>query len=80
MKKLKDKLDLFKLSKIQLISRINSLELINEELQETIKSELYSIFMEKIKEPQESQRLKRENKNLRSKVKTLKQLLKGDKR
>ena len=35
--------------------------------------------MEKLREPQEIQRLKRENKNLRDKNKTLKHLLKGDK-
>jgi hypothetical protein len=70
--------NLLKLSKIQLIAKINSLELINEDLESTIKDELYKIFMDKLKEPQELQRLKKENKNLRSKVKTLKQLLKGD--
>jgi hypothetical protein len=70
--------NLLKLSKIQLIAKINSLELINEDLESTIKDELYKIFMDKLKEPQELQRLKKENKNLRSKVKTLKQVLKGD--
>ncbi len=71
--------DLFKLSKIQLIAKINSLELAKEELEEVIKDELYLTFMEKLKEPQELARYKSENKNLRAKVKTLKSLLKGDK-
>lgn len=35
--------------------------------------------MEKLKEPTELARYKRENQNLRAKVKTLKALLKGDK-
>lgn len=35
--------------------------------------------MEKLKEPTEFARYKRENQNLRAKVKTLKSLLKGDK-
>ena len=43
-----------------------------------IKDELYKIFMDKLREPQELDRVKKENKNLRSKVKTLKALLKGD--
>lgn len=78
MKKLRNLIKLFKLDRIQLIKRINTLELEVETLEETIKDELYKTFMDKIKEPQEIARYKRENKNLRTKVKTLKQLLQGD--
>ena len=77
MIKIKKAIDLFKLDKFQLIKKINTLELKNSALQQTIKDELYKIFMDKLKEPQELDRVKKENKNLRSKVKTLKALLKG---
>lgn len=79
MKKIKETIDLLKLPKIELIKKINTLELLIGDLEETIKDELFKTFMEKLKEPQEIQRLKRENKNLREKNKTLKALLKGDK-
>lgn len=72
-------IDLFKMTKFQLIKRINTLSLENDVLKETIKDELYKTFMDKLKEPQEMQRLKKENKNLRDKIKTLKSLLKGGK-
>lgn len=77
MIKIKKAIDLFKLDKFQLIRKINTLELENSALEQTIKNELYKIFMDKLKEPQELDRVKKENKNLRSKVKTLKALLKG---
>lgn len=77
MIKIKKAIDLFKLDKFQLIKKINTLELKNSALEQTIKDELYKIFMDKLKEPQELDRVKKENKNLRSKVKTLKALLKG---
>ena len=44
MSKLKDNIDLFKLNKIQLIHKINSLELRVEELEDTIKDELYKTY------------------------------------
>ena len=65
MSKLKDNIDLFKLNKIQLIHKINSLELRVEELEDTIKDELYKTFMNKLQEPQELNRYKKENSNLR---------------
>lgn len=77
MIKIKKAIDLFKLDKFQLIRKINTLELENSALEQTIKNELYKIFMDKLKEPQELDRVKKENKNLRSKVKTLKALLKS---
>lgn len=77
MIKIKRAIDLFRLDKFQLIKKINTLELENSVLEQTIKDELYKIFMDKLREPQELDRVKKENKNLRSKVKTLKALLKG---
>ena len=47
-------------------------------LEEIIKAELYKTFMDKLREPQEIAKYKEENKNLRAKIKTLKQLIKGD--
>lgn len=71
--------NLFRLDKIQLIKKINTLEVEKLTLEETIKNELYKTFMEKLNESQELASYKKDNKNLRVKVKTLKQLLKGDK-
>lgn len=79
MSKLIQSIDLFKLSKIQLIRKINTLEGDKKVLEETIKDELYKTFMDKLNEPLELARLRKENKNLRAKVKTLKQIIKGDK-
>lgn len=59
MSKLKDNIDLFKLNKLQLIKKINSLELRVEELEDTIKDELYKTFMGKLQEPQELNRYKK---------------------
>lgn len=79
MSKIKENIDLFKLNKLQLIKKINSLELHVEELEDTIKDELYKTFMGKLQEPQELNRYKKENTNLRKKIKILKNLLKGEK-
>lgn len=76
--KIKEVVNLFKLNKAQLIQRINTLELDNSVLENVIKDELYKTFMDKLKEPQELNRLKKENSNLRKKNKLLKQLLKGE--
>lgn len=75
MKKTKKIVDLFKLNKIQLIRKVNTLELKNTVLENTIKDELFKIFMNKLNEPQELEKIKQENKNLRSKKKTLERLL-----
>lgn len=72
-------IELLRLDKIQLIKKVNTLELQNQVLENTIKDELYETFMAKLEEPQEINRLKKENKNLRAKNKTLKALLKGEK-
>lgn len=79
MKKIKETVDLFKLNKIQLIRKINTLDIEKSVLENTIKDELYKTFMAKLDEPQEINRLKKENKNLRTKNKILKALLKGEK-
>lgn len=60
MSKLKENIDLFKLNKLQLIKKINSLELRVEELEDTIKDELYKTFMGKLQEPQELNRYKKD--------------------
>lgn len=75
MKKTKKIIDLFKLNKIQLIRKVNTLELKNTVLENTIKDELFKIFINKLNEPQELEKIKQENKNLRSKKKTLERLL-----
>lgn len=77
-KKIKVK-DIFSLSKIQLIHKINSLEVEKGALEDTIKDELFKTFMEKLQESSEISRLRKENKNLRAKNKTLKSLLRGEK-
>lgn len=68
-----------KLSKLQLIKIINTLENDNQMLENTIKEKLYKTFMDKLQEPQEINRLRKTNKNLRLKIKTLNSLLKGEK-
>ena len=60
----------------KLRSRINTLELEKEVLEDTIKSELYKEFMAKLGEPEETQRLKEENKKLREDRRTLRRMLK----
>ena len=47
-------------------------------LKNAIQEELYDKFLDKLGEPEEIARLKKENKNLRKKVKLLKELLKED--
>ena len=61
MKKIKETVDLFKLNKIQLIRKINTLDIEKSVLENTIKDELYKTFMAKLDEPQEINRLKKEN-------------------
>lgn len=54
--------------------RINTLELENQELKNTIKEDLYKEFMNKLGEPMEITRLKRENRKLRKQIKVLKEI------
>ena len=52
--------------------KINKLEREIESLQETIKDDLYVSFMERLDENYEVERLRKENRNLRLKVRELK--------
>lgn len=59
--------------------RINTLETENETLKNTIKDELYKIFMKKLSEPEEVKRYKEDNVRLRKQIKVLKQIIKEGK-
>lgn len=77
MRKIKETImSMTKVGKLKL--RINTLENENEYLKSTIKDELYKTFMYKLGEPLEMERLRNDNKNLRKKVKTLKEIIKED--
>ena len=60
----------FDIAKAQM--KINSLENEIETLNNSIKDELYKEFLKKLGESTENERLRKENKILRKKVKTLK--------
>lgn len=55
--------------------KINTLENENETLKNTIKDELYKEFMEKLGEPLEIARLRKENKKLRKQKKELQKII-----
>ncbi len=74
MKKTK-KIDLFKSNKMQLITLINTLENKISELESIIKDELYNTFLDKLKEPANVDRLRKENKKLRLMNKKLKEVI-----
>lgn len=63
---------------IKLKRKINTLENQVETLENSIKDELYKEFMKKLGETAENDRLKKENKKLRIKIKELKEIIKGD--
>lgn len=63
---------------IKLKRKINTLENQVEALENSIKDELYKEFMKKLGETAENDRLKKENKKLRIKIKELKEIIKGD--
>lgn len=65
-------------TKRKMRKKINTLEAENESLKESIKDELYKTFMAKLGEPLEIERLRNDNKNLRKKIKTLKEIIKED--
>ena len=67
-------LNLFKKVIIQ-NRKINTLENENETLKNTIKDELYKEFMEKLGEPLEIARLRKENKKLRKQKKELQKII-----
>lgn len=66
-------------SKRKLKKRINTLEMENETLKNTIKEETYKAFMNKLNEVETDQRLRKENTRLRKQVKTLKEIIKEGK-
>ena len=63
---------------IKLKQKINTLENKIETLENSIKDELYKEFMKKLGETVENDRLKKENKKLRAKIKDLKEIIKGE--
>ena len=63
---------------IKLNKKINTLENQIETLENSIKDELYKEFMKKLGETVENDRLKKENKKLRAKIKDLKEIIKGE--
>ena len=65
-------------TKRKMRKRINSLETENEMLKNTIKDELYKIFMKKLAEPEETKRYKEDNIRLRKQIKVLKQIIKEE--
>ena len=58
------------------IKKINFLENENETLKDIIKNELYEKFISSINDTTERDRLKKENKRLREKIKALKDIIK----
>ena len=66
-------------SKRKMRKRINTLEGENEILKNTIKDELYKIFMKKLAEPEETKKYKEDNIRLRKQIKALKQIIKEEK-
>ena len=69
--------DFFDIVKTQM--KINSLENEIETLTNSIKDELYKEFLKNLGDSAENERLKKENKNLRKKVKVLKEIIKEGK-
>ena len=63
---------------MRLKRRINTLENELKTLQEAQKDELYECVIKKLGEPTKVERLTKENKRLRQKIKTLKEIIKGD--
>lgn len=65
-------------SKRKLRKELNRVKGEKEVLENAIKDELYKTFMDKLGEPLEMDRLRTENKSLRKKIKTLKEIIKED--
>jgi cell division protein FtsB len=63
---------------VKLNKKVNTLENQVETLENSIKDELYKEFMKKLGETTENDRLKKENKKLRAKIKDLKEIIKGE--
>lgn len=64
------------IDRIKLNLKINTLQNEIDTLQETIKEDLLSKFMSKLNDEAELNRLRNENKRLRAKVKSLKEIIK----
>lgn len=64
------------IDKIKLNLKINTLQNEIDTLRETIKEDLLSKFMSKLNDEAELNRLRNENKRLRAKVKSLKEIIK----
>lgn len=67
-------------TKRKMRKRINTLECENEMLKNAIKDELYKLFMKKLSESESDKRLKSDNDRLRKQVKTLKEIIKEERR
>lgn len=64
------------IDRIKLNLKINALENEIEVLKQSIKDDLFNKFMSKLNDEVELNRLRNENKRLRSKVKSLKEIIK----
>ena len=64
------------IDRIKLNLKINSLENEIEALKEATKDDLFNKFMSKLNDETELNRLRNENKRLRAKVKSLKEIIK----
>lgn len=64
------------IDKIKLNLKINALENEIEVLKQSIKDDLFNKFMSKLNDEIELNRLRNENKRLRAKVKSLKEIIK----
>ena len=66
---------------MKLLKKYNTIQGELEVLKETVKDELYKKWMDKLGEPLEIERLRKENKDLRKKIKVLKEIInEGDKK
>ena len=67
------------LSKRKMRKRINTLEIENEMLKNTIKDELYKAFMKKLSDSESDKKSREDNIRLRKQIKVLKQIIKEGK-
>lgn len=75
---MKEKIENCKLSIIiKQRKKINKLEIELEALKLSVKDELYKEFMQKLGEPTEMERLRKDNKRLRLKNRELREIIKG---
>ena len=63
----------------KLLIKYNTLKVKYEDLEDTLKSEIYKTFINKLGEPLKMINLEKSNKRLRLKVKTLQEIIKEDK-